>query len=192
MAYVETLFGHQNEITDIDAGRKERAITVGRDRTVRVWKLLEDSQLLYKGGHLEGCSIDCVALLSEDAFVTGGDDGALALWHMDKKKPIVTVSKAHGENAPWIGCVAALRSSDLVISGSSDGFLRFWRATLHPPTLEEVNKLPLRGFINAIKIDSSGSLVVVAVGQEHRLGRWERIKEGKNGVHVIPLPTAQE
>ena len=190
MAYVETLYGHQNEITGIDASRKERAITVGRDRTVRVWKLLEDSQLVYKGGHQDGCSIDCVSLLSEDTFVTGGDDGSLALWHMDKKKPLAVVPKAHGDDAPWIVSVAALKSSDLVVSGSSDGFLRFWRATLHPPSLEQVKAVPVPGFINAIQI--SQNLLAIAVGQEHRLGRWQRIKEGKNGVHLIPIPVPEE
>jgi ribosomal RNA-processing protein 9 len=34
MAYVETLYGHQSEINGIDAWRKERAVTCGRDRTV--------------------------------------------------------------------------------------------------------------------------------------------------------------
>lgn len=35
MGYVETMFGHQAEINAIDSWRKERAVTGGRDRTVR-------------------------------------------------------------------------------------------------------------------------------------------------------------
>lgn len=192
MAYVETLYGHQSDIMAIDAGRKERAITVGRDRTVRLWKLPEDSQLVYKGGHQDGNSIDCVAMLSEDSFITGGDDGCLSLWHIEKKKPVAVVPQAHGPSSPWIVSVAALRSSDLVISGSSDGFLRLWRAALHPPCLEQVAAVPLAGFINSIQVTPSGRMAVVGVGQEHRLGRWERIKEGRNGVHLIPLPMPEE
>ena len=30
------------------------------------------------------------------------------------------------------------------------------------------------------------------MGQEHRLGRWQRIKEAKNCVLVIPLETTEE
>ena len=50
MAYVETLFGHQDRITGVDAGVRERAVTSGgRDGTVRVWKIVEESQLVFNG-----------------------------------------------------------------------------------------------------------------------------------------------
>jgi len=46
MAYVETVFGHQDSVLAIDAMMKERAVSVGgRDNTVRVWKIVEESQL---------------------------------------------------------------------------------------------------------------------------------------------------
>jgi hypothetical protein len=35
-------------------------------------------------------------------------------------------------------------------------------------------------------------VLVVAVGQEHRLGRWERLPAAKNAVHVVPLPLNRE
>lgn len=48
MAYVETVFGHQDTVTSIDAMMRERAVTVGgRDNTVRVWKIVEESQFVY-------------------------------------------------------------------------------------------------------------------------------------------------
>ena len=41
-------FGHQDRITGIDAGYRERAVTSGgRDGTVRVWKIVEESQLVF-------------------------------------------------------------------------------------------------------------------------------------------------
>ena len=50
MAYVETLFGHQDRITGVDAGIRERAVTSGgRDGTVRLWKIIEESQLVFNG-----------------------------------------------------------------------------------------------------------------------------------------------
>ena len=48
------------------------------------------------------------------------------------------------------------------------------------------------GFVNALAFSPNGRLLIVAVGQEHRLGRWERITSTKNGVHVIPLPLDRE
>lgn len=45
----DTLYGHQSPILAIDALSKERCITSGADRTVRLWKIVEDSQLLFQG-----------------------------------------------------------------------------------------------------------------------------------------------
>lgn len=65
--------GHQDAITSIDALTKERAITAGgRDNSVRVWKIPEESQLIFNGH--QG-SIDCVRLVNEDHFISCGDDG---------------------------------------------------------------------------------------------------------------------
>ncbi len=51
MGYVETLFGHQAPILSIDALRGETAVSVGgRDKTVRYWKVPEESQLVFRGG----------------------------------------------------------------------------------------------------------------------------------------------
>ena len=56
MAYVETLFGHQDRITGVDAGVRERAVTSGgRDGTVRVWKIVEESQLVFNGKADQKC-----------------------------------------------------------------------------------------------------------------------------------------
>ncbi|KAG8934836.1 pre-rRNA processing protein [Tulasnella sp. 418] len=51
LGYVETLFGHQDSISSIDCMRSETAITAGgRDRSVRFWKVVEESQLVFRGG----------------------------------------------------------------------------------------------------------------------------------------------
>lgn len=89
-AYVETLFGHQDKISGIDCGARERCITVGgRDGSARLWKILEESQLVYNGPQ---SSLDCVKLLNEEHWVTAGEDGHLAVWGLHKKKPLALVS----------------------------------------------------------------------------------------------------
>ena len=96
LAYVETLFGHQDEVVDVAALAKEQCLSVGaRDRSARMWKVVEETQLVFRGGgigssdrkrhrphivgggdedlskiYLEG-SIDRVALIDEETFVTG-------------------------------------------------------------------------------------------------------------------------
>lgn len=37
--YINTLFGHQSEILSIDCLRKERVLTVGRDRSMQLFKV---------------------------------------------------------------------------------------------------------------------------------------------------------
>lgn len=95
-SYIETLFGHQDKITCIDTLTKERCLTSGaRDRTIRFWKILEESQLIFRGtanviDSLDeglvadpskkekgsaGGSLDVVAMIDEELFLSGGDNG---------------------------------------------------------------------------------------------------------------------
>lgn len=191
MAYVETLFGHQDKITGIDAGIRERAVTSGgKDGSVRVWKIIEESQLVFNAPN--AASTDAVRLINEEHFVTCGEDGHLALWGVMKKKPIFTVQNAHGKdetnNDPnWISAVATLPYSDLVATGSRDGYVRLWQCAQNFRSLQEIQKIPVQGFVNGIAFAPNGKCLYAAVGQEHRLGRWWRDAKAKNGLLVIPL-----
>jgi ribosomal RNA-processing protein 9 len=59
-------------VTSIDSLIKERAISSGGDKTCRIWKVVEESQLLYRG---HNSSIDSVTLINEETFVAGSQDG---------------------------------------------------------------------------------------------------------------------
>ncbi|CAL1271348.1 unnamed protein product [Larinioides sclopetarius] len=191
MGYVETLFGHQDEVNGIDCFVGGNAVTCGgRDNTVRIWKLVEESQLVFQG---HGSSIDCVAVSSFQSFVSGGDDGSLLLWGTQKKKPMFKVTKAHGEDEKsevpnWIASVTSLQNTDLVASGSRDGFVRLWRRDDDSHSLLPISKIPVNGFVNSLKFTPSGKYLIVGVGQEHRLGRWWRLKKSKNSIHLYSWP----
>ncbi|XP_076124489.1 U3 small nucleolar RNA-interacting protein 2 isoform X1 [Alosa pseudoharengus] len=194
-AYVETLFGHQDVITGLDCLSRERCVTTGgRDRTVRVWKIAEESQLVFHGHE---SSIDCIQLINEEHMVTGGDDGAVSVWTVNKKKPLTTVKLAHGsrgdpglEQPCWVSSVAALLNSDTVASGASGSHnsnVQLWKVGQGFRGLEPLFSIPVAGFVNSLKFANSGKFLVAGVGQEHRLGRWWRVKEAKNGLYIIPL-----
>ena len=53
--------------------------------------------------------------------------------------------------------------------------------------IESLSQLPLHGFINDIAIGPKARFCVVAVGQEPRLGRWERVSKAKNRFGIIQL-----
>ncbi|KAI8838098.1 WD40-repeat-containing domain protein [Chytridium lagenaria] len=129
MTYVETLFGHQDHVLAIDALAMERCVTAGaRDLTARMWKVVEESQLIFRGGGgstVKQDVIDGLVLASEvgeakreakriGAANFGGSIDVIAM--VDEKtfltgtdngwKPLYTYVRAHGpkfgENTPEI------------------------------------------------------------------------------------------
>lgn len=276
LSYVETLFGHQDEVVDVAALAQERCLSVGaRDRTARLWKVIEETQLVFRGGggsssrknrdqsknYAEG-SIDRVAMIDDELFVTGSDNGSLSLWSIHKKKPVFTIPLAHGldpalkpeeayadenpsEKVPsppqprWVTALAAVPYSDLIVSGSWDGWLRVWRVSQDKKKLEAVatvgwagvgekgdeatvggnkevqmedtgdttgqirgdvekgypdeEEKAIKGVINDIALfergdrGQDGLCIVAAIGTEHRLGRWQKVK-GRNGAVVFEIP----
>lgn len=190
MAYVETLFGHGGEVNSIDSLAKERAVSCGRDGTLRLYKIVEGSQLVFRRAMT--VSIDVVAMVNEQRFVSGGDDGAVCLWQLNKKKPTAVVEKAHGGGLgceSWISSVAAFRHTDLAISGAGDGRLQFWKCE-QVPKLVKVGEIDVGpGFVNGIATGRRYNLMAVAVGTEHRLGRWGRTRGAKNTIQILRLPS---
>ena len=77
MGYVETQFGHQDYVLGLDALRGESCVSVGgRDKTLRYWKIAEETQIVLRGGGrsrlrevLEG------GLLGDDVGDDGDGDG---------------------------------------------------------------------------------------------------------------------
>jgi ribosomal RNA-processing protein 9 len=280
MAYIDTLFGHQAEVNAVHALSRERCVTVGRDHTARLWKIPEQTQLVFRANASTGCE-DVARMITESWFITGAQNGSLSLWSLSKKKPVCTVAHAHGDgrapfvsitsgaaaSAPaasspsssssaaapappldearlralaasvgaepdalsggycnWITALAALPNTDLVATGSGDGFIRLWRLLdshsmaaagardaardgsdaedqasddERAPVLaskqgfrgmQQVATIPVRGVVNGLEFSADGRLLVAAVGQEHRLGRWWRYAHARNGLVVIPLP----
>jgi ribosomal RNA-processing protein 9 len=102
LAYVETLFGHQDHIVDVSAISVDQCVTVGaRDRKAMWWKVVDESLTRFLGDssakdEYHTGSLDCVAALPPQHFVTGSDSGAISLWSIHKKKALFTIYTAHG------------------------------------------------------------------------------------------------
>ncbi|CAK8694434.1 unnamed protein product [Clavelina lepadiformis] len=191
LAYVETLYGHQDAAQSCDSLNRERCVTAGgRDGSIRIWKIVEESQLLFHG---HSGSIDCVRLINEEHMISGSDDGSVCLWSVMKKRPIAVVQQAHRlEGVPksremWISAVASLTNSDLIATGSSDGYIRLWKCEGKFLKLTPLFNVSVPGFINDMRFTNNGLFLIAAVGQEHKLGRWWKLKDAKNFIYVIPI-----
>lgn len=230
LAYVETLFGHQDEVVDVAALGMERCVSVGaRDRTARLWRIVEETQLVFRGGgssekkrpknndagsvirsYNEG-SIDRVALIDEDTFVTGSDNGSLSLWSVQKKKPVFTIPLAHGldpamgpeeysanvdpgtkvpERQPrWITALATVPLSDLIFSGSWDGEVRVWKISEDKRRLEGVGVIGRAESTAAPDAERDGSSTdgeqPSIRGYVNDLSVFERGDRGRDGLCVV-------
>lgn len=106
LAYVETLFGHQDHVAGVAAMAIDQCVSVGtRDRSARLWKVVDETQLKFLGDSssketYHSGSLTCVAALSPQNFVTGSDAGAISLWSQHKKKALFTIQTAHGVDEP--------------------------------------------------------------------------------------------
>ena len=233
LAYIETLFGHQDEVVDVASLALERCVSVGaRDRTARLWKVVEETQLVFRGGgvsekrksygqqngnydgskiYSEG-SIDRVAMVDEEMFVTGSDNGTISLWALHKKKPIFSVGLAHGldqsmkpeevsaeavpdEKVPerqprWITALATVPYSNLVLSGSWDGEIRAWKVSEDKKRLDAIGVVGKvgkeNGDTNMAIEDKEGVNQQTSVrGIINDISIFERGDKGKDGLCIV-------
>ncbi|CAI0641433.1 putative WD repeat-containing protein [Colletotrichum fructicola] len=224
LAYIETLFGHQDEIVDIDALAQERCVSVGaRDRTARLWKVAEETQLVFRGGAVdkksrpdvdprslphEG-SMDRVAMIDDELFVTGSDNGSLALWGVTKKKPIFILPMAHGLEEPlrpdeisadhnpdsslvpppqprWITALKTIPYSDVILSGSWDGCIRVWRLSEDKRKIEAAGVLTSEAERASKSAPNGKSADVCGLkGVINDIAIFERGDRGQDGVCVV-------
>lgn len=176
LAYVETLFGHQDHVVGVSAMAVDQCVSVGaRDRSARLWKVVDETQLKFLGDSskkddFQAGSLDCVAALPPQHFVTGSDSGSISLWSVHKKKALFTVQTAHGVDLPApfedttsesdpkliselkqhdtrrpipraITALVALPGTDVVLSGSWDGWVRVWKLSDDKRTLTSLGTL---------------------------------------------------
>ncbi|CAM1508276.1 Fc.00g051240.m01.CDS01 [Cosmosporella sp. VM-42] len=228
LAYVETLFGHQDEVVDIDALAQERCVSVGaRDRTARLWKVAEETQLVFRGGAVdkkqpqpgvnprsllhEG-SMDRIAMIDDDLFVTGSDNGSIALWSVTKKKPVYIEPTAHGiepamdplkssaEENPdpkvvppptprWITALKTIPYSDIILSGSWDGYIRVWKLSEDKRKIEPIGVLstPDEQVPNSV-VTNKHDVIPYQGGIKgiiNDISLFERGDRGKDGLCVV-------
>lgn len=134
--------------------------------------------------HTEG-SIDVVSMIDDSHFITGSDNGNLALWSISKKKPIHIEREAHGlmegptletisgesnhdiklrqlqnkklQHPYWITAIYAIPYSNTFISGSWNGSLKVWSLEENLRSFKLIGELPnCKGIVTKIQAVESG------------------------------------
>ncbi|EDO07887.2 WD domain G-beta repeat family protein [Babesia bovis T2Bo] len=155
----------------------ERLLTVGSDRTARLWNLNSGTHLVFKipptlSQNAESCCIICSK--PHYIFATGLDTEYLLIFSLKLNKHIGQFSLG-GTNV-WINCIRLCGPYLLV--GTNTGKLLFIRYTFHDNysncTLEIACSFDYQGSVNDIRFeqDKDSLCVYLALGTEVRLGRW--------------------
>ncbi|USP79684.1 hypothetical protein yc1106_06958 [Curvularia clavata] len=131
-AYIETLVGHQDAVIGIAGGlesNQETCVSVGaRDRTARLWRVVEENQLVFHGGGTaRQKGLDKLRKGRFGKNVDGDDakDGMTNGTNPDDDVPI-----AYAEGS--IDCVGLLDAS-LFVTASDNGALSLWSITRKKP-----------------------------------------------------------
>ena len=68
--------------------------------------------------------MDTICMLTDDNFISGGQDGHLYFWKATKKRPFYTKRYAHDKS--WITSLTSVPYSNLCISGGQNGSIKLW------------------------------------------------------------------
>ncbi|KAJ2557293.1 pre-rRNA processing protein [Coemansia sp. RSA 1933] len=98
-----------------------------------------------------------------------------------------STSSADPVRPRWITALASVPFTDLFFSASSDGVIRMWQ--LRPGKavgFDLINVIPVAGYVNGLSVCElppadallpyRDIVLAAAVGQEPRLGRWDKVK----------------
>lgn len=197
-AMLDCLYGHQDAVPSVvplPAAASQTCVSVGGlDGSVRLWRVSEESQLLFKpsaaasggtqdllvavlGGDERACwATASLALSSTEASSVS----AISLWVSHRKKPVAVSEPLDSPVTAMLACAAA---SNRLISAHVDGSLRIWQVSAEQRLIqcERTIEKCFFGVPNAMAL--CGDTLLVACGMETRLGRSLVIRRG---VHAIP------
>ncbi|WP_223838007.1 caspase family protein [Streptomyces venezuelae] len=168
------LRGHVEDITAAalaSHGDAALAVTVGADRTARIWDLTADQPL---EGHTQPVrALAFCAGLGRPVVVTGSEDGSARLWDLHTREQAGAPMGGHTGQVTAVACTVAdarLR----VATGGSDTTVRLW-----DPLRGPAEGMVLEGHTNAVRCLAFGELdgrTVVVSGSEDGTARiWDTV-----------------
>lgn len=124
LAKTATFGQHTDTVNSVDKLSNGSMVSVGNDRSIRIWKLLTGASILTKlTAH--SSAINCVKVLTNDYIATAGDftDSTIKIW-----TPLLI------QNSTLYGHINAIKTLELLsngylVSGSTDAYAIVWNIT---------------------------------------------------------------
>nr|CCC93474.1 predicted WD40 repeat protein [Trypanosoma congolense IL3000] len=161
MSCEDKLFGHTGRVLGLHCLKRERCATVGDDGTMRFWKVDAATQQEFASSTHFGVKVvlECVVMVSDFIVLCGAANGALLVFDVGKRRPLVVREAVHGYGFVGDGtgleaeaialqksqadessserripnpitAVAAIPYSDVAASASYDGVVRVWHVNV--------------------------------------------------------------
>jgi ribosomal RNA-processing protein 9 len=150
--------------------------TMTKKKTVRS---IETAHGLYDGNVPRGI-VSCATVGGTDLAITGSNDGYMRLWNVSFSDRFYFIRhfQVHTNLILQLYYVTIAK----VLTGDTNA----------ERGLHAMGKIPIHGYINDIAIGPKAKFCVAAVGQEPRLGRWDRIPAARNRFAIIPLRSSND
>ena len=116
---LQTLIGHENEISSVDVLSDGRVVSISDDSTVKIWNLSTGECLQTLRGHSD--AVYCLKVLQDDTIITGSSDRTLKLWDLTSNSCIKTLN-GHVDSIFQITTM----SNNQVVSCARDGTIKVW------------------------------------------------------------------
>ncbi|MGW2781348.1 caspase family protein [Streptomyces populi] len=165
------LRGHVNDILTAaltDRGDASLAVTVGDDRTARIWDLAGDRPPDGHSGQVRSVSFH--SLRGRPLALTGGEDGSARLWDLRALDQVGRPMEGHHGQVLAVALGEA-GGRPIAVTGGSDTDVRLW-----DPLRGEAWGAPLQGHTNVVRCVAIGRLadetLVVSGGEDGTVRVW--------------------
>jgi WD40 repeat protein len=183
----KTFPGHAGAVNGLSvAASGSRFVSVGTDRTLRVWSVAKDPSFVR---HTFASPAVGVAWCDRDHRIAAADGLTLALFESAK----TTQPRAIDSPKSGVTCMAVNVDGSKALTGLTDGFIRYWDT--NAGRFDEW-AVAARGPINAVDISSDGTHALVAVADgpvslwnlasRNRVHEWTAHPDGAIALRFAP------
>ena len=175
---VSTIRGHSDGVWCVDFSPEVRRLASGGgDHVVRIWDTKDLAATHELFGHQS--TVHDVKFSSDGTFVAsaGGFDHSVRVWHLESK----VCSHVFDEHKDAVVCLDVSTDGKTIVSGDYDGSIYVW--DLAAGQLKR-SFVAHRGVVRDVAFDPNDPLVIISVGDDGAVKRWDLRESGAAHVYA--------